>query len=147
MAVKKKALGWELITDRETYGKVTEKRLKEQLERLEQREIEFLVLQPSHMIGETAYLQASYESDPSDGMLYGIEFGLRMEDGKDMILRNYPAPQSQLEKIFEEYFTAHRVPISADGCSSIFSIQSPLWAEGSCTGISLPSPSRIPGIL
>ncbi len=29
MAVKKKALSWELITDRETYGKVTEKRLRE----------------------------------------------------------------------------------------------------------------------
>lgn len=44
MAVKKKALGWELITDLETYGKVTEKRLREQLERLERQEIKFLVL-------------------------------------------------------------------------------------------------------
>lgn len=55
MAVKKKALGWELITDLETYGKVTEKRLREQLERLERQEIKFLVLQPSRMIGETAF--------------------------------------------------------------------------------------------
>lgn len=110
MAVKKKAPGWELITDLETYGKVTEKRLREQLERLERREIKFLVLQPSRMIGETAFLQASYEFDPADGMLYGIEFGFRLKDGENMIMRNYPAPQSQLEKIFEEYFTAHRVP-------------------------------------
>ncbi len=110
MAVKKRALGWELKTDLENYGRVTGKRLAEQLERLEQRAIKFLVLQPSRMIGETAFLQASYEYDPTEGMSYGIEFGFRLKDGKIMILRNYPAPQSQLEKIFEEYFTVQRVP-------------------------------------
>lgn len=44
MAVKKRALGWELKTDLENYGRVTGKRLAEQLERLEQRAIKFLVL-------------------------------------------------------------------------------------------------------
>lgn len=105
-----KPLKWELSTDGGHWNKVTVKCLEAQLKRFEKREIRFLILQPSRTIGETAYLQAAWEFDPAEGMSYALEFGFRMQDGKNMILRNYPAPQAQLEKVFKEYLTEQIVP-------------------------------------
>lgn len=110
MAAKKEPLEWKLITDRGHWNKVTVKRLAAQLKRLENREIEFLILEPSRAVGGTSCLQAAWEFDPAEGMSYALEFGSTMKDGKNIFLRNYPVPQAQLEKVFEEYLTGQAVP-------------------------------------
>ena len=127
MGNKKKSLKWKLYGEYFCFRKVGLKRLKKQLKQLEERKIRYLILKPSRRIESTVFLQATYEYDKEEGMSYGIEFGIRLKEGHNLILRNYPVPASQMEKVFTDYFKKQMVPdvsgwlfVNIFNCSALF---------------------------